>query len=153
MSKRRDEGNVRILGIHGEARDGMRVAQANQLPGFPRVDRLVNTVTADDVATNTSFSGSDIDDIRVRFGNRDCPNRWRPIFLLVENWFPVEAAIGCLPHASGDGAKIIDIILADDARHRDHAPATKWAHQAILQTFPWSPVLTLILVFLRVTAL
>src|SRR5208283_3959117 len=114
-SKPPDEGNIRIPGIHGEAPDGVRVAEANELPGLTRVDRLVDTITTDDVAANTSFSGSNVNDVGVRFGNRDGPDRWRCILLRIENWFPVEAAIGCLPHASGDSAKIIDIILADNA--------------------------------------
>src|ERR1039458_3643600 len=75
--------------------------------------------------------------------------RRRRIFLLVENGFPVEAAIGLLPYASGDCAKIIDVVMADYARHRDHTPATKWTNQSILQTLPRS--LTLFFVFLNVT--
>ena len=118
----------------------------DELPGFTRVDRLVYAVAADDVAANTRFSGSDINDIRVGFGNCDGPDGRRRILRFVENRLPVEAAIGRLPYASGDGAEIIDVVLADDAGHRDDAAATKWADQSILQTFPRSLVLALVFV-------
>ncbi len=150
MSERSNEGNVRIPGIHRQASDGMRVRKANELPGLTRVDRFVDTVAADDIAANTRLSSSDVNDIRVRLRNCDCTDGWRRIFLLVENRLPVEAAIRRLPYASGDGAKIVDIGLADYARHRDDAAATKWADQSILQTLPRALVLALIFVFVLV---
>ena len=115
MSERRDKGDVRILRVHGEAPDGMRVGKPNKLPGLPGVDRLVNTVSTDDVAANARLSRTHINDIGVRFGNRYRPYRWRCILRLVENWFPVEAAISRLPHAAGGRAKVINVILSDDA--------------------------------------
>ena len=115
MSERSDKGDVRILGVHGEASDGMRVGKPNKLPRLPGVDRLVNTVSTNDVAANARLSRAHINDIGVRFGNRYRPDRRRCILRLVENWFPVEATISRLPHAAGGGAKVINVILSDDA--------------------------------------
>src|SRR5271166_382193 len=147
MTQRSNECYVRILGIDGDPPDGMRVGKAIELPRLTRVDGLVNPVTTHDVAANASLSGSDIDDIRIRFRNRDCSNRRGRIFLFVENWLPVKAAIGGLPHASGDGAKIIDIILTYNSRNGSHAPTAKGSDQPILQTLPGPLVLIVILVF------
>lgn len=69
------EGDVRILGIHGEAPDGMRVGKADKLPGLTGINGFINSVTANNVSANARFSGSHINHIRVRLGNRDCPDR------------------------------------------------------------------------------
>ncbi len=75
MSERRDEGNVRILGIHREPPDGVRVGKANKLPGFTSVNRFVHSVAADNVAANACFSRSHINDVRIGFGNRNRSDR------------------------------------------------------------------------------
>ena len=71
MSQRRDEGDVRIFRIDDQAADGVRVRQADELPGLAGVDGLVHAIAADDVAADARFAGADVDDVGIGLGNRD----------------------------------------------------------------------------------
>ena len=128
MSQSRHERNVRILGIYCESPDGVRIAQAHELPSLAGIERLPHTISANDVAPDARFPGPDINHIRIRLGNSNRANRRRRIFRLVENRFPVESAVGRLPHPASYRAKIVDLILPHHARHRNHASAAEWPH-------------------------
>jgi hypothetical protein len=141
MSERSNEGDIWILWIHRETPNGMRVGKADELPCFARIDRLVNTVAADDVAADTRFARPHINDIRIGLSNGDRSNCRRRILLFIENGFPTEPAIGRLPHAPGNCAKIIDIILANYAGDSDDASAAERTDEPILHPFPRSLIL------------
>ena len=132
VPERRDERYIRILRIHNQPPDGVRVAQARERPGLAGIDRLVNAVPANDVAADARFARPHVDHIRIGLGNSHRADRRGRIFRLVEKRFPVETAVGGLPHSSSHRAKIVDIILPHHARNRDDAPAAKWADQPVL---------------------
>jgi hypothetical protein len=49
---------------------------------------------------------------------------------------PVQAAVGGLPHASGDCTEIVRVVLAHYGRNSDHASAAERAEQAIVECLP-----------------
>ena len=143
--KRSDECDVRILRIDDHASDGMRVRQADELPRLAGVDRFINSVAADDVAADAGFARPDINDVRIRLRNGDRADRRRHAFRLVGQRLPVQSAIGGLPHAAGSSAHVIHVGLTHDARDRGNASAAKRADQPVLQAFPRTFVLALVL--------
>src|ERR1039457_3144881 len=74
MSKRRDQHNVRVLGVYDHRANVSRIPQPQVLPGAARVDGLVNTVSVRDVAAGAGFAGADVHDIVIRVGDCDCAN-------------------------------------------------------------------------------
>src|SRR5258708_4587951 len=103
----------------------MGVRQANEFPGLAGVDRFIHSVSADDVAADASFASTYIDRVWIGLGNGQRANRRRCVLLLVKERPPIEAAIGGLPNAPGHTAKIINVVLADDAGNGEHASAAK----------------------------
>ncbi len=71
-------GHVDPVGISGIDADSGNVPgliQANVAPGLSRILRFVNTISVRDVISQTGFSSSHIENIRIRRGNRDCAYR------------------------------------------------------------------------------
>src|SRR5689334_16220716 len=100
------------------------------LPVLSAVETLVNAVTVGDVAADAGFTRPDVNHVVVRF--RDCNGSDRRCALLVEDGGPHTAAIGGLPYSAGDGAEVIIVRLAGNARHSEDAAATEWSHIAPL---------------------
>src|SRR5579862_6810644 len=148
MSESGDESDVRILRIDGEAADRVGVGKAGELPGLAGVDGFVNSVATDDVATDASFTGADVNHVGIRFRNCDGADRGRCIFLFVEDRLPVEASVRGFPNSSGGCAEVIDVVLSYDSGDGDDAAAAKWTNQPILQIFPWAFVFAFISVFI-----
>src|SRR5580704_14468657 len=116
----------------------MSVSEANKFPGLARVYRFVNTISADNIPPNAGFSGSDIDHVGIGFRDRNRSDRWGGIFLLVEDWLPVESAIGALPNSARCRTEVISVCLSDHTRDRHNATTAKRTNQAILQAPPWT---------------
>src|SRR5690349_6717781 len=145
MSQRSYERDVWIFGVHDEPPDGVSIAKASKHPGLTGVNGLINTVAADDVAADASFTRPDINDIRVRLGNSECADRRRGFLFLVKNGLPVEATVRGLPNATRDAAKVVSIVLADHAGHSEHTPAAERSNQAIGERFPWAFIFFVVL--------
>src|SRR6267378_6757786 len=145
MSQSGDERDVRIFRVDDQAADGTRVAQPGKLPGLAGVDGFVYSVSADDVAANASLSRADINNVWIGFGNRERADGRRSVLLLVEERLPVEAAIGGLPDAACNAAKIISVVLADDTGNGENPPAAKRPDEAIGEPLPRALVLFIVL--------
>src|SRR5436309_775361 len=74
MSESRNEGNIRIFRVYNQSADCMRVGKTNEFPGLAGVNRLKNSVAAYDVAADASFARTYINDVGIRFGNRERAN-------------------------------------------------------------------------------
>src|SRR6266481_9028092 len=140
-----DERDVGIFRVYDQTADGTRVAKADKLPGFARVDGFVHPIPADDVAADARFPGADINDVGIGFGNRDRTDGRRSVFLFVKESLPVEAAIGGLPDAGCHAAKIIGVVLADDAGNGENASAAEGSDEAIVEPFPRTFVFVIVL--------
>lgn len=124
--------------MHDHAANGVGIAQAGELPGLSGVRGFVHSVTGHDVAANAGFAGSDIDDVGVGRRDGDRAHGRRGFGKLVPERVPVESTVGCLPHASGNSAKVIRVILSGDTGDGEHAASAEGADQAILHAFEWS---------------
>ncbi len=136
MSQRSDERDVRIFRVHDQPTDGMRVAKSGKLPRLAGVDRFVHPVSAHDVAADASFSGANIDDVGIGFGNGQRTDGRGSILLLVKERLPIEPAIGSFPYAARNASEIIGVVLADDAGDGENASAAKRSDEAIVERFP-----------------
>src|SRR5438270_733652 len=95
------------------------------LPSRAAVDRLIDPATR---AADAGFARSHIDHIVVGIRDRDAADGRGA--LLVEDGLPHTPTIGRLPHTAGNRAKVIDIGLAGDASHCQHASAAEGADVA-----------------------
>src|SRR6266481_6670984 len=66
VAQSRHEHPVRILRVNDNPADETRVFQAYVGPGLPAVHGPVDSVTIRNVATDAGFSGSHINDVRIR---------------------------------------------------------------------------------------
>src|SRR5579872_4735520 len=98
MAQRCDINNVRILWIDNHFADRSRVVQAYVFPGLPAVDCFINSISVRDIATNTSFASSHINDVWIGGRNRQASDRADS--LLVKNRRPQHRAVGRFPNAT-----------------------------------------------------
>ena len=124
----RNENNVGILRVNGEAADVATVFESDRMPGFAGVGALVHAIALQDVVANAGFAGAYVDDVWVRLSYGDGYNG-RELFL-VRHRSPVQAAVGRLPHSTAHSAEIVGVGLTHDAGDREHAPAAKWSDEA-----------------------
>src|SRR5262249_36600257 len=75
MPHPRDEHDVRISRMDDDAADLLDVSETDVLPGAPAVDRLEDPVADAEVGPVQSLAAADVDDVRVRGGNRDVADR------------------------------------------------------------------------------
>src|SRR5712664_4946155 len=145
MSQSGDERDVRVFRVHDQTADRARVAKPGKLPGLAGVDGFVYSVSADDVAADARFPGANINNVGIGFGNRERADGRRSVLLFVKERLPVEAAIGGLPDAACNAAKIISVVLADDAGNGENASTAKWPDEAIGEPLPRALVLFIVL--------
>src|SRR5262249_7629232 len=79
-----------------------------------------------EIGTLQSFTASDVDDVRIRWRDRDGADGLRR--LIVENRRPGQAVVARFPDAAVVDADVEDIRLLDDARRADCPPAAKRSH-------------------------
>src|ERR1051326_2733229 len=90
MSQSGDKRDVRILGIYDQASDRMCVRQSDELPSLTRVNRLIDSISANDIAADASFARADIDDVGIGFGHGERTDGGRSVLLLVKERLPIE---------------------------------------------------------------
>ena len=66
-----DKCDIRILGINDDRADVLGVPQANVLPGFAAIDRLVYAVAIRHIAANAGLTRTHVNDVVVGIGYRD----------------------------------------------------------------------------------
>src|SRR5438445_13819149 len=91
-------------------------------------EAFIDSVTVRAVAANAGFAGADVDHVVIRVRDRDAADGRGA--LLVEDRLPHTSAVGRLPHTAGYRAEVIDIGLAGDAGHCQHASAAEGANGA-----------------------
>ena len=127
MTESRNENDIGIFWVNGEAADVASVLQTDRVPCLARISALVHAIALQDVVADAGFSSADIDHIWVRFSYRD-RSYGRKLFL-VRHGNPIQSAVGRLPYATTHSAKVVGIRLAHYARNREHASAPKRADQ------------------------
>src|SRR5262249_34951137 len=95
---RRYVDEVGVVGVDADPRDLPRILEADVLPAAAAVRRLVDPVPVRDVAADRLLSGPHVNDVRVRLGDGDGPDRAR-LEVLVGEHLPVGSAVGRLPDA------------------------------------------------------
>src|ERR1700745_2085421 len=100
-------------------------------PSFAAAVGFVNAITDGKIGARKALAACDINDIRVRRGDRDCTDRLRE--LRIEDRQPSAAVVGGFPNAAIDGADIENVRLAWDAGQSARAPTTKWPDHAPAQ--------------------
>src|SRR5439155_14738173 len=131
MAERSHQNHVGIARIDDNAPDLPRIAQADVLPSSAAVGGFVNAITESDVRAHVGFAGSGINHVRISRRNGQGADGGNT--LLLEERLPGLTAIACLPNAAINRAEIVNIGLADDAGHRQRAPAAKWPNRAPAQ--------------------
>ena len=131
-----ESGNVHEVGIfrmHEDARDVLRVFEADVRPGLSGVSGLVHAVAVGDVAADAGFAGANVDDVGVRRSDGDRADGHDGG--LVRERRPRRAAVHGLPDAASDGAEVIRIRIACDAGHGKRAAAAEGSNLAPLHCF------------------
>ena len=72
VAQRRDVDQVRVCGMNAYAGDVAGVLQAHAGPGLAPIGGPVNTVTVGYVAPDARLAHTGVDDVMVRWRNRDC---------------------------------------------------------------------------------
>ena len=110
MSQRGHEEPVGILGIDGDARNLLRIAQSEVHPRPASVDRLVDAVARRKVGPVKPLATPDVDHVGV--GGRDGDGANGSCRLVVENRLPDPSGVRRLPHASVDRRHIEGVGVA-----------------------------------------
>src|SRR5204863_4113388 len=120
----RDEYGVGVPRIDRDFSDVVGFVEAEVGPGFPGVDRLVDTVAVADGVTKRRFPTADEHDGRIRGcdGNR-ADRRDR---LAVENREPHPATVDRFPDAAVDRAEIEIVGTTGNAGRGGDAPTAEW---------------------------
>src|SRR6202043_3403765 len=77
MPKHGGEQTVRVARINSEAGSLLAIAQAEMRPGFAGVGGFINAVADGEIGTRETFAAGNVNDVGIRRGNRDCPDRLR----------------------------------------------------------------------------
>ena len=71
MAQGGDKSGVRIFGVDDDCADMLGIPQANVLPGFAAINRLVYPVAIRHIAANAGLTRTHVNDVMVRVGYRD----------------------------------------------------------------------------------
>src|SRR5262249_28474544 len=125
-ANRANKDDVRIRGMHDDARDAAGFLQAHVGPVLAGVDGLVDAVAHGIAfADQGILAGASPDDAGVR--RRDGESADGLNGLLVKNRRPAIAAVGGLPDAAGRGARVVSAGIARHTDRRRDAIADSWA--------------------------
>src|SRR6266481_8910323 len=131
MAERRNQHDVRILRINENAPNMLRITQANIGPRLSTVGGFVNTIAVGEIRTQVSFAGAHINDVGVRWSERNCANRSNR--LTVKNRFPRFSAVRGLPYAAANRAQVINVRLSFNSAYGNTASAAEGANTAPAQ--------------------
>ena len=123
MAEHGREHPIGITWIDGDLWNLLSIAQAELGPALARVGRLVDTVADRQVGAMQPFTGTHVNDIRIRRCDRDRADRAGR--LIVEDRHPGAASIGCLPHTAVVHADVEDVRLVGYAGRRFGATAAE----------------------------
>jgi hypothetical protein len=107
--------NVRIAGIDHDATNATSLFQSHQGPGFAGIGRFVYSLTNGDVAADPSLTRARPNDVWIRWGYRKRTDRGNG--LVVEDGFPVHAAVCGFEDSAGRCPNVIDIWFAGYSDH------------------------------------
>src|SRR5262249_52670671 len=71
MTERCRVDQIGIFGVNTNPPDDTRIFKTRPLPGLARVRRFVDAVAVREIAADAGFTHSDVNGIRIGFGNRD----------------------------------------------------------------------------------
>ena len=108
MAEGGDVDEIGIGGADADARNGLRLGEADILPGAAGVGGLVDAVALHDVAAKLGFAHSDVDGVGVGRGDRDGAHGGA-MDLAIGDRAPGGAAVGSLPEAAPGGAEVVFI--------------------------------------------
>ena len=116
--------------MNDDVADVTSVFEADVGPGLSGVGGFVDAIAEGDVAADAGFAGAGVNHVGIRVGNGDGADGGDA--LLVEEWIPGDAAVGCFPDAAAHRAEIIGVRLAGNARDSDGAAAAEGSNEAPL---------------------
>lgn len=106
-----------------------RVIQADMLPTAPGIGGFVNAIAMRDINTNRGFARAGVDDVRIRFRDRQRADR-SGVEVAVGDIAPVLPGVVRLPDATRAGAEVEGADIAGVAGHSDDAPAAEGSDTA-----------------------
>ena len=130
MPEHRDQDPIGVARIDEDGGNLLAVPQTEVLPGLTAVRGLVDAVAGRKIGTLQPLAAADIEDIRVRGGDRDGSDGAGR--LVVEDGVPGPAVIVRLPDTAVIDADVKDVRLSRQAgrpncsaaaERPDHAPA------------------------------
>src|SRR5437667_5696628 len=121
MTQRRNENDVLIPWINDQRADLMGIFQTNIFPCLSAVHRFEDSGAVSGIAADRCFARACVNDVVVRWGNRNGANRGNRFF--IKKRHPVRAAINRFPNSARDRTEIIRVRFADDTFDRQRAAA------------------------------
>jgi hypothetical protein len=106
MAEGGDVDDIGIGGMDADARDSLRVGEANVLPGAAGVGGFIDAIALHDVAAKLGLPHADVDGIGAGSRDRDSPDG-RTVELAIGDRAPGGAAVGGLPKAAPRGAEVV----------------------------------------------
>src|SRR5262249_58208891 len=103
VAQHRGKRDVRVRRMDNQCAN-LSVLLPNLFPALAAVSGLVDSVTGLDIVTNVGFARAHVDDVWIRWSNRqraDGGNR-----LVVEHGLPVVAAVSRLPDSTCRGGRV-----------------------------------------------
>ncbi|PYX98696.1 MAG: hypothetical protein DMG64_21055 [Acidobacteria bacterium] len=113
--------------INHNSRDLPRVLEPEVLPCNACVGTLIDSIAGREIRSQIGLAGADVDSVRIRSCESDGANRGDA--LGIEDWIPSDTTVSCLPNPTTNGAEVIDVRIARNARDGDGASTTKRTDQ------------------------
>ena len=132
VADRGDINQIRVLGIDQDLADLTRIAQADVLPSFARIGRFVDTIAVRNVRAQARFTHSNVNYVRVGFGNRDRTNGTGGE-VMIRDVRPSDPGIGCFPYTAAGCPHVIHHTIIDEPGYGRYPPAAIRTDRAPLQ--------------------
>ena len=134
VAQRADVGDVGVQRIDDDARDVMRVCEAQIAPRLAAIERLVHAVAEADAVARVGLARAHPDDVRIMRIDRDVADGDGG--LVIENRSPGGAAVGGLEQAARGGGDVDQRRIAGNAfESRDAAAHGSRTDVSPLQAF------------------
>src|SRR5689334_12124803 len=89
-----------------------------------------------DIAADAGLAGPDVNDVRIRVGHGQTPNRANTFF--VKERRPCHRAVRRLPNATAGGSEVVRGGIAGNARRGQRAPTAKRPDEPVLHALEHS---------------
>lgn len=133
MAQRRDVHHIRILRIHKNPADDVRLAEADKRPALAAIGGLIHTLAGQHSISRSGIACANINNLRIRGRDGHCADIVA-LEIFVGDVLPAVAVVITLPHAAARRAHVKNIRLVGDARDRGDAPAGIGADAAPVQS-------------------